>query len=352
MKVNFDVTSLAGENLTGIGVYTKNLVRTVSGLPGTKCSGTYRISRFRKRSVIQRHTQLPLQVYLPVAGVFSLRGRYFMALIFRVPSGCPGRKVVTIHDMIVFQKGITDEKFAEKGMAKLTHSLRRGRPDQVIVVSEFTRNAFLEQFPEWESRTSVVYLGIDHIRPPAETLPALYPFPYLLFVGTVEKRKNVDGIIAAFEHISSRYPDLRVVIAGGKGWAAEKTMQKTTESPARERIIYRGFVSNEELARLYRHALSVAYPSLYEGFGLPVLEAMRMACPVITSNIGAMKEVSGEAALHVDPYSTESIAGGIVSLIEKETLRKQLIAAGLERVKDFTWQQCAADTMEVYKKLL
>jgi glycosyltransferase involved in cell wall biosynthesis len=162
----------------------------------------------------------------------------------------------------------------------------------------------------------------------------------------------VDRIIGAFEHIASRYPDLRIMIVGGKGWEAGNTMQKIAGSPVRERIIYKGFVSNQELVRLYQHALCVAYPSLYEGFGIPILEAMQMACPVITSNIGAMKEVSGEAALHVDPYSTESIAEGMVAIIENETLRKQLVRAGLERVKTFTWQQCAEDTMNVYKKLL
>jgi alpha-1,3-rhamnosyl/mannosyltransferase len=353
IRINFDVTSLSGENLTGIGVYTKNLIQAVSKLPGVECSGTCRISRFKKRHIIRRHTQVPLQVYVPVvAGVLPSSYQIFHGPDFRVPMACYRKKVVTIHDMIVFQKGLTDEKFAERGMAKLTGSLRNGRPDQVIVDSICTKDAFLERFPEWTSCTSVVYVGIDHIQAPSEALPAPHPFPYMLFVGTVEKRKNVDRIIGAFEHIASRYPDLRIMIVGGKGWEAGNTMQKIAGSPVRERIIYKGFVSNQELVRLYQHALCVAYPSLYEGFGIPILEAMQMACPVITSNIGAMKEVSGEAALHVDPYSTESIAEGMVAIIENETLRKQLVRAGLERVKTFTWQQCAEDTMNVYKKLL
>ncbi len=353
LKVNFDVSSLAGENLTGIGVYAKNLIRSVVQLPGVECTGSYRISRFKKRTTIAQHVQLPLQVYVPViAGLYPSTYQVFHGTDFRVPLACPRKKVVTIHDMIVFQEGLTNETFAQEGMTKLTHSLRRGRPDQVIVISEYTKQVFVERFPEWASRTSVVYVGIDHLQVPREHLPAPFPFPYLFYVGTIEKRKNVDRIIEAFEQVAPAYPDLRAVIVGGKGYAADLTLQKIAQSPFRERILYRGFVSSEELIRLYQHALFVAYPSLYEGFGIPILEAMWMGCPVITSNIGAMKEASGTAALHVDPYLTDSIAGAMVSLIEDEALRKRLIRAGLERVRSFTWQQCALNTMNVYKKFL
>jgi glycosyltransferase involved in cell wall biosynthesis len=193
---------------------------------------------------------------------------------------------------------------------------------------------------------------MDHVEVSPVQPPAPYPFPYLLFVGTVEKRKNVEAIIAAFGTIARTYPDLRLVIAGGKGYAADLILGKIGETPAPERVIYRGFVSDEERSGLYRHARCLVYPSRYEGFGIPILEAMRMDCPVITSNCGAMKEVSGEAALHADPHSTDSIAAALVTLLEDSTLRERLVAAGRERVRAFTWEQCARKTLNVYQKLL
>jgi glycosyltransferase involved in cell wall biosynthesis len=254
--------------------------------------------------------------------------------------------------MAVFEEGLTSAQFARQGKTRFAHSLRSGRPDHVIVISEFTRQAFLERFPEWASRTSVVHLGIDHMEVPLAHTPAPYAFPYLLFVGTVEKRKNVDGIIAAFGAIARSYPDLRLVIAGGKGHAADQMLGKIAEISVPERVIYRGFVSDEELSGLYQHARCMVYPSFYEGFGIPILEAMRMGCPVITSNYGAMKEVSGEAALHADPHRADSIAAGMVALLEDTMLRQRLVAAGRERVRTFTWEQCARNTVNVYRKLL
>jgi glycosyltransferase involved in cell wall biosynthesis len=353
VKVNFDVSSLTSENLTGIGVYARNLVRSMAQLSGVACTGTYRISRFKRRGIIGRHAQVPLHVYVPgIAGLFPHQYQVFHGTDFRVPLACPRKKVVTIHDLLVFQEGLSEEKFAREGRAKLAHALRSGRPDHVIVISEFTRSAFTAHFPEWASRVSVVYLGIDHLPVPGERTAAPYPFPYLFYVGTVEKRKNVDRIVEAFGQIAPKYPDLRAVIVGGKGWGAEDTLRRIAGSPFRERILYRGFVSNAELVGLYRHARFVAYPSLYEGFGIPILEAMRMGCPVITSNIGAMREVSGAAALHADPYRTESIAAAMVSLLEDDALRGRLVAAGHDRVRTFTWRQCALNTLDVYKKFL
>jgi glycosyltransferase involved in cell wall biosynthesis len=352
IKVHFDVTPLTGQKLTGIGVYSKYLIRGVCRLPGVECSASYRVSRFKKRALVRQHVQLPTQVYLPViAGVLPAY-QIFHGPDFRVPPTCFRKKVVTIHDMAIFEEGLTDAQFARQGRARFIHSLRSGRPDHVIVISEFTRQAFVARFPEWAFRTSVVHLGMDHIEISPVQPPAPYPFPYLLFVGTVERRKNVDGIIAAFGAIARTYPDLRLVIAGGKGYEADLILGGIAETPAPERIIYRGFVSDQERTALYRHARCLVYPSRYEGFGIPILEAMRLDCPVITSNCGAMQEVSGGAALHADPRRPDSIAEALVALLEDDALRQRLVAAGQERVRAFTWAQCALNTLNVYQKLL
>jgi glycosyltransferase involved in cell wall biosynthesis len=353
LKVNFDVTSLVRENLTGIGVYTKNLISAVSKFPDINCSGSYRVSRYKKKHLINQHIQIPLQLYMPlISGLLPKEYQIFHGPDFRIPSGRAFRKVVTIHDMVVFQYDLVDKKFADMGIAKFKRTLFRGRPDHIIVDSAFTRQAFLEYFPSWETRTTVVHVGMDHLPFDREMLPVPYDFPYIIFVGTVEKRKNVDRIIDAFAAISPKYPDYRLVIAGGRGMLGEPIIQKMLHSPAKDKIIYRGFVSEQELIALYQHAQFTLYPSLYEGFGIPILEAMGFSCPVITSSIGSMKEVSGEAALHVNPHDVSNIADGICKLIENNALREQLTQAGHERVKQFTWQKCAQETINVYKQVL
>jgi glycosyltransferase involved in cell wall biosynthesis len=237
-------------------------------------------------------------------------------------------------------------------MAKMNRMLLRGKPDHVIVDSAFTQSEFLKHFPEWRSRTTVVHLGMDHIRTQTEKLPPIYDFPYVIFVGTVEKRKNVSRIIEAFAQVSPAYSDLRLLIIGGKGMLSGPIFNELNANPAKDKILYKGFVTEKELIALYQHALFTLYPSVYEGFGIPILEAMRLSCPVLTSNIGSMAEVSGQAALQVNPFHVQDIAAGISKLLENQNLRQQLMEAGHERVKQFTWQACAENTIQVYKQVL
>jgi glycosyltransferase involved in cell wall biosynthesis len=353
MKINFDVTSLVRENLTGIGVYTKNLIEAIQHFPGMECTGTYRLSRFKKRKWIDLHATLPVKPYFPViSGFLPASYDIFHGPDFRIPVGHSFKKVVTIHDMVVFQQELVDERFSEAGMAKMKRMLHRGKPDHIIVDSAFTQSEFLKHFPEWQTQTTVVHLGMDHIRTQTEKLPAIYDFPYLIFVGTVEKRKNVSRIIQAFAQVSPSYPDLRLLIIGGKGMLSGPIFDELEVNPAKDKIMYKGFVTEKKLIALYQHALFTLYPSVYEGFGIPILESMRLSCPVLTSNIGSMKEVSGEAALQVNPFDVNDIAGGMSKLLDNQTLRLQLIHAGHERVKQFTWQTCAENTIGVYKLVL
>ncbi|QHT69892.1 glycosyltransferase family 4 protein [Rhodocytophaga rosea] len=353
MKINFDVTSLVRENLTGIGVYTKNLIQAIQQFPGIECTGTYRLSRFKKRKLIELHASLPVKPYLPViSGYLPASYDIFHGPDFRIPVGHSFKKVVTIHDMVVFQRELVDEKFSQAGMAKMKRMLSRGKPDHIMVDSAFTQSEFLKHFPEWESQTTVVHLGMDHIRIQTEKLPAIYDFPYVIFVGTVEKRKNVSRIIEAFAQVSPAYPDLRLLIIGGKGMLSGPIFNELEANPAKDKIIYKGFVTENELIALYQHALFTLYPSMYEGFGIPILESMRLSCPVLTSNIGSMAEVSGQAALHVNPFDVEDITAGMIQLLENPTLRQQLVESGHERVKQFTWQACAENTIQVYKQVL
>lgn len=176
--------------------------------------------------------------------------------------------------------------------------------------------------------------------------------PYILSVGTLEPRKNQLRLVRAFEALAANFPEVHLVLAGGRGWKCEEIERAILTSPAAQRIHRSGFLSSAELAKAYRQALVFAYPSLYEGFGLPILEAMAAGVPVLTSNVSSMPEVAGDAALLVDPTSTDQIQVALSRLLGEPALRAELARRGREREQLFSWRRCAEATIASYRKAL
>ncbi len=174
--------------------------------------------------------------------------------------------------------------------------------------------------------------------------------PYVLSVGVLQPRKNVPRLIEAFEHLRQRHPDWphRLVIVGKRGWGLENAEGATGKAE----LIYTGYVPDEDLPALYAGAEVFAYPSLYEGFGLPILEAMACGCPVLTSNLSSMPEVAGDAAQLVDPFSVAAIRDGLEQLLSDQELRERLRQRGRERATQFTAERQAAATLEVYRSVI
>jgi len=195
-----------------------------------------------------------------------------------------------------------------------------------------------------ESRTRVIYHGT---RPLA--LPALPRDQVVLNVGAVQKRKNIARLVEAFETLDAGW---RLVVAGSAGYGAEGIMERIERSPARARISVLGYVSPDELAAWYRRAMIFAFPSLDEGFGMPLLEAMAAGTPVVTSNGSALSEVAGNAALLVAPEDTDALAGALHDLTGNTALRRDLAERGICRARSFTWEQAVHQTWQVYQELL
>jgi glycosyltransferase involved in cell wall biosynthesis len=247
---------------------------------------------------------------------------------------CPGHRgplrsrvpvVVTVHDLGVFRHPEAFNRWTRSYSRALLPRLARAAA-RVIAVSEFTKAEAVELLGVEPDRVRVIPHGVA---PPFEPVGPAAGGDYALAVGTVEPRKNLVRAQLAAQRAGV---ELRVVGPHGWGDVGVDTV---------------GFVDDDELARLYRGAQCLVYPSLYEGFGLPVLEAMACGTPVVTSATGATAELAGRAGVLVDPLDVESIAGGIRAALER---RDELRSAGLERAKPFTWEAAADATIEVYRE--
>lgn len=171
----------------------------------------------------------------------------------------------------------------------------------------------------------------------------------VLHVGAIQKRKNIVRLVEAFETVDSAW---KLVLAGSSGYGAAEIQERVAASPARDRILITGYVSAEDLARWYSRAAVFAFPSLDEGFGMPVLEAMAAGVPVITSNRSALPEVASDAALLVDPERTEALVEALANLIRDENLRSELAERGRLRANRFSWEKAARETWEVYRAVM
>jgi glycosyltransferase involved in cell wall biosynthesis len=171
----------------------------------------------------------------------------------------------------------------------------------------------------------------------------------VLHVGAIQTRKNVARLVEAFERLE---PDWRLALAGSFGYGAERIRARIESSAARERISVLGYVDPDELAAWYARAAIFAFPSLDEGFGMPVLEAMAGGAPVLTSNRSALPEVAGDAAVLVDPEDTEALIEALRGMAGDEALRQELAARGLARARLFTWEKAVRETWDVYEELL
>jgi glycosyltransferase involved in cell wall biosynthesis len=180
------------------------------------------------------------------------------------------------------------------------------------------------------------------------------PAQYLLFVGTLEPRKNLTTLLHAYAMLRAEWPgeDLKLVVAGRTGWLYTDIFDTVKRLALDEEVIFTGFVDDEDLPDLYRGAQLFVFPSLYEGFGLPILEAMASGVPVITSATASMPEVAGDAAILVDPHDSEAIAEGMAQVLAEDRLRQAMIQKGLARARRFTWDTVAQNTLEVYAALV
>lgn len=274
----------------------------------------------------------------------------------------PCALVATVHDLAPFRIARKYDPLRMFYGRVVARELAR-RQDRIIAISETTARDLKTFFGTPEQRINVVHNGLDHERfspaPPALARAVagqrfgLKP-PYLLYVARLEHPgKNHLRLITAFNEFKKETPSqIQLVLAGADWHGASAIHEAVAQSPFKRDIRSLGFISDDDLPKVYRGAEAAVYPSLYEGFGLPALEAMACGCPVLSSNRGALPEVVGDAGLLVDPEDATALKTQLTRIATDEVLRERLRWAGLERAKQFDWSETATRTLEVYRQAI
>ena len=228
------------------------------------------------------------------------------------------------------------------------------KSDMIITGSYFSKQEILERLNFNEERIKVIYHGLNHaLFKVYDDIKLDFELPqkFILSVGSIEPRKNLEGLLKAYNLLDKKVKDeYKLVLVGFKGWENKELMQLITKDE--KNISYLGFISDEELAKVYNKAICFVFASFYEGFGLPILEAMACATPVLSSNTTSMPEVGADAALYCNPNDTEDIKNKLEQLLSDKNLQNSMIEKGLQRVQEFSWEKSASEHIKVFEELL
>jgi len=373
LRIGIDYTAAVRQG-AGIGRYTRELVRALAELNrghdyvlfaamgGQRTADATWPSSFQMRSVpvsdralaiLWHRLQLPLWVEL-VTGPVDI----FHSPDFVLPPVRRARTLVTVHDLSF----IRYPQYADANLrAYLNKVVPRSvhRADLVLADSQSTKGDLVELLGVEPAKIAVVYPGVEERFRPIQDQALLeevrgrYSLPprFVLGLGTLQPRKNFTRLIQAYSLLVTRHPSLHLVIAGGKGWLYDEIFATVKQLGLEKKVLFPGFVADEHLPAFYNLADLFVFPSLYEGFGLPPLEALACGTPVITSNASSLPEVVGEAGPMVEATDMEALAGAMERVLEDNALRKEMIAKGMKQAEKFTWETAAAKLLSLYETL-
>lgn len=374
MKIAINTLPLLSP-LTGVGNYTYQIAKTLREIDRTHeytyFQGYYTsnlISPGENPRTLYHLKEIVRKIPLLGTAARNLRGfaNYFSSRQFDlyfepnfIPINVPARHIiVTIPDFsfALFPEWHPRDKvryFQKHFWQKIK------KAERIIVISDFIRNEAIQHFRLPEERLTTIHLGVDRevfkLYDPQDLWPIKqkYHLPenFILFVGSIEPRKNLMNLLRAYRDLEeSIRREVKLVLVGFKGWENEAiaSLIKKLKSD----VFYLGYVPEADLGKIYNLAQLFVYPSLYEGFGLPPLEAMACGCPVVVSNVASLPEVCGDAAFYVNPQDIQSIAEGIHRCLTSSTSRESLKSKGLERCRLYSWQKSAEEHFKVFEEVI
>ncbi len=369
MRIGIDARPLIGKSMAGISTYLHNillwlaendkenqyLLYSWSEFEVTRDYGpnfTFRLVK-PTRGFLWNILDIPLAIIRDKVDVF-------WGPTHELPIRVPGvRSVLTVHDLALIINPAWGNAHNAKVITKRTPRAVR-RADMVLSVSESTKKDLVRLCNIPQEKVTVVYEGGVPDGPELVSAAALAAVKekygigdkFFYFVGTIEPRKNIETTIRAFNLVAQKDPDVQLILAGGLGWSYDAILEAMQNSPYTHRIKHIGYVSLEEKMNLYAASQAFLFPSHYEGFGIPVLEAMSLGSIVITANNSSLPEVGGDAAFYVhNENDTAALAEVMEQVLNMdETQRQQRAAMGKAQAAKFTWEQCAAETLAVLTK--
>lgn len=360
-------------NRSGIGSYTYELAtRMRDDERLTFCGNLFNFMDRNDNSEVLDELQIPVNtcklfpygIYrrvwkacpVPYEQLFPKRADLSIFFNFIVPPHVKGKVITTIYDM-------TYLRFPETMNRKNLRRIKQGidysaqRSDHIITISEFSKKEIVTLLKVPEEKVSVVYCAPAQAEEPEDFRKVAEKFaihaPYLLYVGTIEPRKNLVRLLRAFEQLKVQHGiPHKLVLAGGSGWNNEDIYETAKDLSCMKDILFTGFVTGREKNALYQQADAFVFPSLYEGFGIPPLEAMHFGCPVVCARAASLPEVVGDAAVLVDPLDEQSIADGVWQVIGDCSFKSELIRKGYEQEKKFTWDAAAEKLKKICHHVL
>ena len=377
MKIGVDIRVLMDKHYSGISEYTCNLLREIKKQDTGNHYGLFynsfhnlnkRLKEWRGVNSDLVSTSYPNKLF-----------NYLLQKIFHYPKidkilggvdvfwsphfnfttiGNQTKKIITVHDLSFLRYPhffSVRKNFWHKslGVKKIIREA-----DMVIAVSENTKNDIIELVGVPEDRVRVIYSGnnahqevIDEAKKEEFLNKQGIKRPFILYLGNIEPRKNISGLIEAYNILRADGLKIDLVLAGASGWKNKKIKHDWKHSPYNKDIKFLGYINKEEKGILYAAATVFVYPPFYEGFGFPPLEAMTYGLPVVCANTSSLSEVVGPAAIMVNPFKAKELSEAIQMVLSQESLRQKLITAGYERIRLFTWQETAKKYLELFKEI-
>lgn len=382
VKIAFEAQLFIKGNRTGIARCADNLIKSLSYTDEYKCQLNYfsggcsrdnlkNLEEYRGYDVDFRECRWFRAVWykllwpffkIPYWWFFGSDSQITQFFNYIIPPGVKGKKATMIHDMthLAYPETVRTKT---KSWLNLTLKQSCMRADVIITISNFSKAEIIRYMNIPGDKIKVMYPGVDlnvfHNHYPKEQIyDTMFKYGikenYILYLGTIEPRKNLKRLIEAYGLlVEQRQGDVpQLVLAGGKGWLCENIYQAAEKISLQDKILFTGYVEEVDSPILLSGAKFFCFPSLYEGFGIPPIEALACGTPVMAANVASMPEVLGSCAVYVDPLSIEDIASGMKQLLTDEELRQRLRSEGLEHVKQYAWSNSAKTLMRIYKEIL
>jgi len=365
MLIGLDGNEANVENRVGSGVYAFELLKELS--KNTKHSFVIYLKEKPLPDLPKESPNFNYKIFgpkkfwtqfaLPIRLAFGKKVDVFFSMGHYGPRFSKVPYIVTIFDLSYLH---FPEMFKKGDLYQLTNWSKYSiqKADHVIAISKSTKDDIVKSYDIEPSKINVTYMGFDDKRFKPQTKIRTDPIRkkfkikggYIIFVGTLQPRKNIERLIEAFSIIKPTFNDVSLVIVGRKGWLYESILNKSKILKVDKNVIFTDFVTKDELPRLISSAKAFALPSLWEGFGIPVIEAQACGVPVVVSNTSSLPEIVGDSGILVDPNSVGSIANGIEKSLNPAT-RSILVKKGYRNIRRFSWKKCANETLAILEKV-